>query len=52
MFDRWPKGQECSSDKQRLRPDCAYAQADLRLCRSLIPHCWKPCVAAHMYIKY
>ena len=43
---------ECSSDKQRLWPDCAYAQADLRLCWSLIPHCWKPHVAAHMYIEY
>ena len=32
---------ECSSDKQRLWSDCAYAQADLRLCWLHIPHCWK-----------
>ena len=32
---------EYSSDKQRLWSDCAYAQADLRLCGSHIPHCWK-----------
>ena len=32
---------EYSSDQQRLWPDCAYAQADLRLCWSHIPHCWK-----------
>ena len=32
---------EYSSDKQRLWSDCAYAQADLRLCWSHIPHCWK-----------
>ena len=30
-----------SSDKQRLWSDCAYALADLRLCWSHIPHCWK-----------
>ena len=30
-----------SSDKQRLWSDCAYALADLRLCWSQIPHCWK-----------
>ena len=30
-----------SSDQQRLWSDCAYAQADLRLCWSHIPHCWK-----------
>ena len=29
---------EYSSDQQRLRSDCAYAQADLRLCWSHIPH--------------
>ena len=34
------------SDKQRLWSDCAYAQADLRLCWSHIPHCWKSHVAA------
>ena len=32
---------EYSSDKQRLWSDCAYSQADLRLCWSYIPHCWK-----------
>ena len=32
---------EYSSDKQRLWSDCAYVQADLRLCWSHIPHCWK-----------
>ena len=32
---------EYSSDKQILWSDCAYAQADLRLCWSHIPHCWK-----------
>ena len=31
----------------RLR-DWAYAQADMRLCWSHIPHCWKSHVAAHM----
>ena len=32
---------EYSSDQLRLWSDCAYAQADLRLCWSHIPHCWK-----------
>ena len=32
---------EYSRDKQRLWSDCAYAQADLSLCWSHIPHCWK-----------
>ena len=40
---------EYSSDKQRLWSDCAYAQADLRLCWSHIPHCWKPHVTALIY---
>ena len=35
------------SDQQRLWSDCAYAQADLRLCLSNIPHCWKSHVTAH-----
>ena len=39
---------EYSSDKQRLWSDCAYAQADLRLCWSHIPHCWKSHVTAHI----
>ena len=26
----------------QARSDCAYAQADLSLCWSHIPHCWKP----------
>ena len=38
---------EYSSDKQRLWSDCAYAQADLRLCWSHIPHCWKSHAPAH-----
>ena len=37
-----------SSDKLRLWSDCAYAQADLRLCWSYIPHCWKSHALAHM----
>ena len=32
---------EYLSDYQRLRSDCAYAQADLRLCWLHIPYCWK-----------
>ena len=32
---------EYSRDLQRLWSDCAYSQADLRLCWSHIPHCWK-----------
>ena len=32
---------EYSRDKQRLWLDCAYAQANLSLCWSHIPHCWK-----------
>ena len=32
---------EESSDKQRLWSDCAYVQADLRLCWLHISHCWK-----------
>ena len=36
---------EYSSNKQRLWSDCAYAQADRRLCWSHIPHCWKTHVA-------
>ena len=38
---------EYSSDKQRLWSDCAYAQADLRICWSHIPHCWKSHALAH-----
>ena len=37
-----------SSDKQRLWSDCAYAQADLRLWWSHIPHCWKFHATAHL----
>ena len=40
-----------SSDKQRLWSDCAYAQADLRLCWSHKPHCWKYHFAAHILYK-
>ena len=39
---------EYSSDKQRLWSDCAYAQADLSLCWSHIPHCWKSHALAHI----
>ena len=38
-----------SSNQQRLWPGCAYAQADLILCWSHKPHCWKSHVAALMY---
>ena len=31
-----------------LLSDCAYAQADLRLCWSHIPHCWKSHALAQM----
>ena len=40
---------ECSSGLQSLWSDCAYAQADMRLCWSHIPHCWKSHVAAQMW---
>ena len=39
---------EYSSDKQRLWSDCAYAQADPRLCWSHIPHCWTSHALAHI----
>ena len=42
---------EFSRDKQRLWSDCAYAQADLRLCWSHIPYCWKSHVLAQIYYK-
>ena len=42
---------EYSSDKQRLWSDCAYAQADLRLCWSHIPHCWKSHALAQILSK-
>ena len=38
------------NDKQRLWSDCAYAQDDLRLCWSHIPHCLKYHSLAHMKI--
>ena len=40
---------EYSSNNQRLWSDCAYAQADLRLCWSHKPLCWKSHVAADFY---
>ena len=44
---------EYSSDKQRLWSDCVYAQADLSLCWSHIPHCWKSHVMVHMaWVKH
>ena len=42
---------EYSSGKQRLWPDCAYAQADLSLCWSHIPHCLKSHVMAQLCSK-
>ena len=39
---------EYSSDLQRLWSDCAYAQDDLRLCWSHIPHRWESQAAAHL----
>ena len=39
---------EYSSDLQRLWSDCAYAQADLRLSWSHIPHCLKSHALAHL----
>ena len=39
-----------SCNQLRLWSDCAFAQADLRLCRLHIPHCWKYRVAAHMVL--
>ena len=40
---------EYSSDLEMLWPDCAYAQAGLRLCWSHKPHCWKPYVVAQLH---
>ena len=42
---------EFSSDEQRLWSDCVYAQADLRLCWSHIPHCWKSHALAQLLLK-
>ena len=39
---------EYLSDLQRRWSDCAYVQADIRLCWSHIPHCYKSHVAVHM----
>ena len=39
---------EYSSNSQRLWSYCAYAQSDLRLCLSHIPHCWTSHVAAQI----
>ena len=43
---------EYSSDRQRLWSDCAYAQADLSLCWSHIPNCWKFHALAHLQVKH
>ena len=43
---------EYLGDKQRLWSDCAYAQADLRLCWLHIPDCWKSHRAAHISCEY
>ena len=40
---------EYSSVKQRIWSNWAYAQADLRLCLSHIPNCWKSHVLAQYY---
>ena len=40
---------EYSNGKQKLWSDCAYAQADLRLCWSHIPNCWKSYATAQIY---
>ena len=41
-----------TSNQQRLWSHCKYAQADLRLCCSHIPHCWKSHVAAHLFCLF
>ena len=43
---------EYSSDYQRLWSDCAYAQADLRLCWSHIPQCCKSHATAHIVFLF
>ena len=43
---------EYPSDWQRIWSDCTYAQVDLRLCWSHIPHYWKSHVTAHMWKTY
>ena len=43
---------EYSSDWQRLWSDCAYAQADLRVGWSHIPHCWKSHALTHIITSY
>ena len=43
---------EYSSDKQMLWSVCMYAQADLSLCLSHIPHFWKSHVMAHMQFNH
>ena len=39
---------EYSSNQESLGSDWAYAQDDLRLCWSHIPHCWKSHALAHL----
>ena len=43
---------EYSSEKQRLRLDCAYAHAYMRLSWSHIPYCWKSHALAHFVSYY
>ena len=43
---------EYSSDYHRLWSECAYAQADLRLCWTHIPHCLKSHVAAQLFFCF
>ena len=38
-------------NQQSLRSACAYAQSDLWLCWSHIPHCWKSHARAYLVIK-
>ena len=39
---------EYANDMQRLLSECVYAQANLRLCWSHIPYCWKSHALAHI----
>ena len=42
---------EYESDQQMLWSDCVYAQADLRLCWSHIPHYWKSISCRGTYVN-
>ena len=43
---------EYSATSKGSRSDCTYEQADLRLCWSHIPHCWKSHALAHIEIPH